>query len=125
MRLSQTPGGQAGSGVEEERLRRIIRANIWDNLPHDMAKSSKFLKLKKAVFNEIDSRVRETVGHQIRLTEYNPSPRYSVPTCAGSSGTGIQAVLVRSGEKRRFYAIHSAGSCRYNIGGVGGYAGPL
>ena len=117
----QVRGQTTVSGAEEERLRWIIRGNIYDSLPYEMWRSSKFLELKRSMYDAIEAKVTETLGHKVLLTEFTTSPRYSVPTCAGSSGAGIYGVLVTDAGKKIFTACHSAGSDKYNIGGPGGF----
>lgn len=118
--LRKQTTGQTVSETDKERMRRIITYTIYDSLPCVMWRSSQFIKLKRSVYRAIEGKVRETVGHKLQLTDVTISPRYSVATCAGSSGAAIHGVLVSDdGEKRSFAACHHGGGDKYNVGGAG------
>ena len=119
--LRKQTTGRTVTEAEKKRMGLIIRVNIVHSLPCVMWPSSEFRKLKKSIYRAIYRKVRETVGHKIQLTKATSSPRYSVATCAGSSGARIRGVVVSGRGRRIFTAIHHAGGDTYNVGGLGGF----
>ncbi|XP_035826206.1 uncharacterized protein LOC101848158 isoform X2 [Aplysia californica] len=121
----RTYGSQTLSSADKEAKKIVILKEIVGNLESKLNAPDSVMEIHKNMFEEIMLVITEVMyGQQIPVNSCTTveSATYSVPTCSGSSGAQVNALVLNSSGFKFLSATHSFGGANLeNRSGFGSF----